>query len=143
MTVSANITSVNKGGITFIDIRHLNGPNIWTYYPVLEAIVDIGALEEFPSNIIPGFYQRLSSWIPSLIEHRCSYEERGGFLRRVKDGTWPGHILEHITLELQNLAGMPGGLAKLEKLHCVESTRSLLVHGIKILHTVLYLLPVN
>ncbi len=112
MTVSANITSVNKGGITFIDIRHLNGPNIWTYYPVLEAIVDIGALEEFPSNIIPGFYQRLSSWIPSLIEHRCSYEERGGFLRRVKDGTWPGHILEHITLELQNLAGMPGGFGK-------------------------------
>ena len=55
MTVSANITPVNKGGITFIDIRHLNGPNIWTYYPVLEAIVDIGALEEFPSNIIPGF----------------------------------------------------------------------------------------
>ena len=46
--------------------------------------------------------------LPSLIEHRCSYEERGGFLRRVEEGTWPAHILEHVTLELQNLAGLPG-----------------------------------
>jgi len=90
----------------------LNGPNIWTYYPTLEALVDIGELEDFPSDKIPGFYDRLSEWLPSLIEHRCSYEERGGFLRRVMEGTWPCHILEHVTLELQNLAGMHGGFGR-------------------------------
>ena len=94
------------------DIITLRGPNIWTYRPVLEAWVDIGELEDFPSNTIPGFYDRLVALLPSLIEHRCSYEERGGFLRRVQEGTWPGHILEHVTLELQNLAGLPGGFGK-------------------------------
>jgi cyanophycin synthetase len=98
--------------IKFLEIKHLNGPNIWTYYPVLEAIVDIGELEDFPSDKIPGFYDRLLQWLPTLIEHRCSYEERGGFLRRVKEGTWPCHILEHVTLELQNLAGMRGGFGR-------------------------------
>ena len=98
--------------IEFLKIVHLRGPNMWTYRPVLEAWVDIGDLEDCPSNTIPGFYERLSSWLPSLIEHRCSYDERGGFLRRVQEGTWPGHILEHVTLELQNLAGMPGGFGK-------------------------------
>ncbi|HXE40621.1 MAG TPA: cyanophycin synthetase, partial [Azonexus sp.] len=68
--------------------------------------------EEFPSNKIPGFYERLCKFLPSLIEHRCSYGERGGFLRRVEEGTWAGHILEHVTLELQNLAGLPGGFGK-------------------------------
>jgi cyanophycin synthetase len=98
--------------IEFLKITHLRGPNMWTYRPVLEALIDIHDLEDCPSNKIPGFYERLSSWLPSLIEHRCSYEERGGFLRRLKEGTWPGHILEHVTLELQNLAGMPGGFGK-------------------------------
>ena len=98
--------------IKFLEIRHLCGPNIWTYRPVLEAIVDIGELEDFPSNKIPGYYERLKEMLPSLIEHRCSYGERGGFLRRVEEGTWPAHILEHVTLELQNLAGLPGGFGK-------------------------------
>jgi cyanophycin synthetase len=98
--------------LKFIEIKHLNGPNLWTYYPALEATVDIGELEDFPSDKIPGFYERLSAWLPSLIEHRCSYEERGGFLRRVQEGTWPCHILEHVTLELQNLAGMRGGFGR-------------------------------
>src|SRR6184192_1539688 len=105
-------TAANKKEILFLEIRHLNGPNIWTLRPVLEAIVDIGDLEDSPSNTIPGFYERLSSWLPSLVEHRCSYGEHGGFLRRVREGTWPAHILEHVTLELQNLAGMPGGFGR-------------------------------
>jgi cyanophycin synthetase len=98
--------------ITFLEIRHLRGPNIWTYRPVIEAIVDIGELENFPSNTLPGFVDRLQAFLPSLIEHRCSYGERGGFVRRLEEGTWPGHILEHVSLELQNLAGMPGGFGK-------------------------------
>ena len=98
--------------IKFLEIRYLRGPNIWTYRPVIEAIVDIGELEDFPSNTLPGFVDRLKGFLPSLIEHRCSYGERGGFLRRLEEGTWPGHILEHVSLELQNLAGMPGGFGK-------------------------------
>lgn len=85
---------------------------MWTYRPVLEAWVDIGDLEDCPSNTIPGFNERLCAWLPSLIEHRCSYGERGGFIKRLEEGTWPAHILEHVTLELQNLAGMPGGFGK-------------------------------
>ena len=98
--------------IKFLEIRYLRGPNIWTYRPVIEALVDIGELEDFPSNTIPGFHERLIALLPSLIEHRCSYGERGGFLRRVEEGTWAAHMLEHVTLELQNLAGMPGGFGK-------------------------------
>ncbi|MDR2613902.1 MAG: cyanophycin synthetase, partial [Candidatus Accumulibacter sp.] len=98
--------------IRFLEIRHLRGPNRWTYRPVLQAIVDIGELEDCPSNTIPGYHERLKALLPSLIEHRCSYGERGGFLRRVEEGTWPAHILEHVTLELQNLAGLPGGFGK-------------------------------
>ncbi|MBS0298417.1 MAG: cyanophycin synthetase [Proteobacteria bacterium] len=112
MSDSLNLECNSVKDLKFIEIKHLNGPNLWTYYPALEATVDIGELEDFPSDKIPGFYERLSAWLPSLIEHRCSYEERGGFLRRVQEGTWPCHILEHVTLELQNLAGMRGGFGR-------------------------------
>lgn len=96
----------------FLKVMPLHGPNIWTYRPVLEAWVDIGALEDSPSNTIPGFYERLTSWLPALQEHRCGVGERGGFLLRLREGTWPGHILEHVTIELQNLAGMQTGFGK-------------------------------
>src|SRR5690606_39675274 len=83
----------------FREVVALRGPNIWTYRPVLEAWVDIGALEDCPSNTIPGFYERLSSWLPGLIEHRCSPGVRGGFLQRLREGTWRSE--EH-TSELQS-----------------------------------------
>ncbi len=98
--------------MVFLRIMSLKGPNIWTYRPVLEAWVDIGDLEDSPSNTIPGFYERLTAYLPTLIEHRCSLDIHGGFLQRLREGTWPAHILEHVTLELQNLAGMPGGFGK-------------------------------
>ncbi|MBI5936788.1 MAG: cyanophycin synthetase [Betaproteobacteria bacterium] len=98
--------------IKFIRVMHLRGPNIWTYRPVLEAWVDIGDLEDAPSNTIPGLYERLSTWLPGLIEHRCGVGERGGFLLRLREGTWPAHILEHVTIELQNLIGMKVGFGK-------------------------------
>ncbi len=103
---------MNKRYIDIINVISLRGPNIWTYRPVLEAWVDIGDLEDAPSNTIPGFYERLSAWLPGLVEHRCGVGERGGFLQRLKEGTWPGHILEHVTIELQNLAGMQTGFGK-------------------------------
>ncbi|MGV3655415.1 MAG: cyanophycin synthetase family protein, partial [Noviherbaspirillum sp.] len=101
-----------KKDIEFLRVMHLRGPNIWTYRPVLEVWVDIGELEDFPSNRIPGLYERLVGWLPTLIEHRCGVGERGGFLQRLREGTWAGHILEHVTLELQSLAGMRTGFGK-------------------------------
>lgn len=103
---------MSKKHIKFLKFLPLNGPNIWTYRPVVEAWVDIGDLEDFPSNTLPGFYERLTAWLPTLIEHRCGVGERGGFLMRLREGTWAGHILEHVTIELQNLAGMQSGFGK-------------------------------
>lgn len=102
----------NKKDIAILRVTHLRGPNIWTYRPVIEAWLDIGDLEECPSNTLPGLYERLTTWLPGLIEHRCGVGERGGFLERLRDGTWAGHILEHVVLELQNLAGMKTGFGK-------------------------------
>ena len=102
----------NKKDIAILRVNHLRGPNIWTYRPVIETWLDIGELEECPSNKLPGLYERLTAWLPGLIEHRCGVGERGGFLERLRDGTWSGHILEHIVLELQNLAGMKTGFGK-------------------------------
>jgi cyanophycin synthetase len=98
--------------IEFLRILPLRGPNFWTYRPALEAWVDIGELEDFPSNTLPGFPDRLAALLPSLIEHHCSVGERGGFMQRVREGTWAAHILEHVTLELQNLAGQRTGFGK-------------------------------
>jgi cyanophycin synthetase len=91
-----------------IEIRSHNvyrGPNIWARMPVILMVVDIGELEELPSNKIPGFYERLTELIPSLYDHGCSIGRPGGFLQRLREGTWMGHIMEHVALELQNLAG--------------------------------------
>ena len=98
--------------IRILRMTHLRGPNIWTYRPVIEALIDIGDLEDCPSNTLPGFNERLTAWLPGLIEHRCSVGERGGFLQRLQEGTWPGHILEHVALELQTRAGMQTGFGK-------------------------------
>ena len=98
--------------IDILNIKYLRGPSVWTYDPVMEIWIDIGDLENFPSDKIPGFYERLVKCMPGLIEHRCSVGERGGFFQRVREGTWAGHILEHIALELQAMAGFPGGFGR-------------------------------
>jgi len=103
---------IKKNDIKFLRVTYLRGPNIWTYRPVLEAWLDIGELEETPSNLLPGFTDRLTAWLPGLIEHHCGVGHRGGFLERLRDGTWAGHILEHVVLEIQNLAGMKTGFGK-------------------------------
>jgi len=101
-----------KNDIKFLRVTYLRGPNIWTYRPVLEAWLDIGELEDYPSNLLPGFTERLTAWLPGLIEHHCGVGHRGGFNERLVEGTWAGHILEHIVLEVQNLAGMKTGFGK-------------------------------
>ncbi|VXC71485.1 cyanophycin synthetase [Massilia sp. 9I] len=101
-----------KNDIKFLRVTHLRGPNIWTYRPVIEAWLDIGELEDFPSNTLPGFTERLTAWLPGLAAHHCGVGYEGGFLERLRDGTWAGHILEHVVLELQNMAGMKTGFGK-------------------------------
>ena len=92
--------------IQFRRMHHVRGPNLWTWVPINEVWVDLGILEDHPSDTIPGYYERLVEWLPGLIEHRCSVGERGGFLQRLQRGTWAGHVMEHVSLELQTLAGI-------------------------------------
>lgn len=101
-----------KRDILPLRITHLRGPNIWTYRPVIEVVLDIGEFEDFPSNLLPGLYERLTSALPGLALHRCGVGEIGGFLERLKEGTWVGHILEHVVIEIQNLAGMQTGFGQ-------------------------------
>ena len=92
----------------------LRGPNYWSirYKKLIVVRLDLEDLAEKPSNEIPGFYEGLVGILPSLIEHFCSPGHRGGFLERVKEGTYMGHIIEHIALELQELAGMTAGFGR-------------------------------
>src|SRR6478672_349585 len=98
--------------ITVKRIKVLSGPNIWAFRPVLEILTDIGKYEQLPSNNIPGFTERLVEAMPTLWEHRCSEGRPGGFLERMRTGTYMGHIVEHIILELQSLAGMDVGFGR-------------------------------
>ncbi len=96
------------------EIRTLRGPNYWSGYwkKLIIMRLDIEDYEQKPSNKIKGFYGRMKSVMPSLQTHGCSYGEEGGFLKRVKEGTWAGHIIEHFALELQTLAGMDVGYGR-------------------------------
>ena len=86
-------------------IRALRGPNYWRLAPVIACDVKLGSLEQISSADISGFYERLTQAIPTLAEHHCTRQEPGGFLERLKEGTHLPHILEHVALELQSLAG--------------------------------------
>lgn len=97
-----------------LEIRTLRGPNYWSGYwkKLIIMRLDIEDYEEKPSDKIKGFYKRINEVMPSLYSHGCSYGEEGGFLKRVKEGTWAGHIIEHLALELQTLAGMDVGYGR-------------------------------
>jgi len=101
-----------KNEIRLLRTTYLRGPNLWTYRPVLETWLDLGELEDWPSNRLPGFNDRLTALLPALVEHHCGVGERGGFLQRLQEGTWAGHVLEHVVIELLNLAGMPTGFGQ-------------------------------
>jgi len=93
-------------------LKRLVGPSIWANYPVIEAWVDLGKYEDFPSNTLPGFNEKLMRWLPTMVEHRCTIGDRGGFFQRLSTGTWLGHVLEHVTLEIQSLAHAPVGFGR-------------------------------
>jgi cyanophycin synthetase len=93
--------------VKLIETRVYRGPSPYGYRPVIRLTLDLEELEQYPSDKIPGFTDRILSDLPTLEDHGCSYGERGGFIRRLRDGTWFGHITEHVALELQCLAGTP------------------------------------
>ena len=97
-----------------VDIKVMRGPNFWSVRrpKLLQMTLDLEELEEMPTNKIPGFRERLEAVMPSLYSHRCSEEGPGGFFHRVEEGTWMGHVIEHIALELQTLAGMDTGFGR-------------------------------
>ncbi len=110
-------------------IKVLGGPNIWAYRPVLEILTDIGKYEHLPSNKLPGFTERLVEAIPTLWEHRCSEGRPGGFLERLRLGTYMGHIIEHIILELESLAGMDTGFGRTRRAQRVGEYRIVVDYG--------------
>lgn len=81
------------------------GPHLYSLAPMIRIQLDLGELEEWPTSRLPGFADRLVAALPQLREHGCSYGEPGGFVRRLHDGTWMGHVIEHVAIALQNLAG--------------------------------------
>jgi cyanophycin synthetase len=97
-----------------LNIQALRGPNIWSVRrkKLIQMRLDLEELEELPTHKIPGFGIRLEALFPSMITHRCSEGERGGFFFRVEKGTWMGHVIEHIALEIQTLAGMETGFGR-------------------------------
>ena len=97
-----------------LEIKVLKGPNYWSVRrpKLIQMKLDLEELEQRPTNKIPGFRERLEKMFPSLYEHRCSEGEPGGFFHRVEEGTWMGHVIEHIALELQTLAGMDTGFGR-------------------------------
>ena len=87
-------------------IRTIAGPNVYSYRPMLQARIDLEDYAERPSNSFPGFCERLLTLLPGLHKHHCSKGHEGGFVERLNSGTYLGHIVEHIALELSGLAGM-------------------------------------
>ncbi|HSN86678.1 MAG TPA: cyanophycin synthetase, partial [Thermoanaerobaculia bacterium] len=90
-----------------LETRVYRGPNLYALWPMIRLTVDLGELEHFPTVQLSGFADRLLELMPTLHEHTCGLGEAGGFVRRMKEdeGTWLGHVLEHVAIELQCLAG--------------------------------------
>ncbi len=97
-----------------LKIQALRGPNIWSISrkKLIQMRLDLEEMEESPTDKINGFSERIETMFPTMYEHRCSEGEPGGFFSRVKRGTWMGHVIEHIALEIQTLAGMETGFGR-------------------------------
>src|SRR6187551_2330530 len=97
-----------------INVKVMRGPNYWSNYrkKLIVMKLDLEELEESPTDKIDGFADRIKTMFPSMVKHRCSKNHEGGFFERVKEGTWMGHVIEHIALEIQTLAGMECGFGR-------------------------------
>jgi cyanophycin synthetase len=97
-----------------LEVKVMKGPNYWSVRrpKLIQLKLDLEEMEEKPTNMVPGFRDRLEKLIPTLYEHRCSEGVPGGFFHRVEEGTWMGHVIEHVALEIQTLAGMDTGFGR-------------------------------
>ncbi len=100
------------GTLRIVEERVYRGPNFWSYEPAIKLIVDLGPLEEYPTNKLPGFTEKLLATVPGVAAHSCGTGRRGGFEERLRDGTWLGHVAEHIALQVQRDAGTEVGRGK-------------------------------
>ena len=91
--------------LRIVESRVYRGGNIWSYDPSVHLVVDLGVLEGYPTDTLPGFTDGLLELLPGLAHHTCSKGVRGGFVERMRDGTWLGHVAEHVALQLQQEAG--------------------------------------
>jgi cyanophycin synthetase len=91
--------------LKIVETQVFRGPNYWSYEPCVRLLVDLGSLEDWPSNTLPGFTEALLQMLPGVGEHSCSLGRRGGFRERLEEGTWLGHVAEHVALELQRESG--------------------------------------
>ncbi|CAN7434660.1 cyanophycin synthetase [Knoellia sp. LjRoot47] len=91
--------------LTIVESRVYRGGNVWSYDPAIHLVVDLGILEQYPTNLVEGFTDRLVELLPGLENHTCSRGVKGGFVERMHEGTWLGHVSEHIALQLQQEAG--------------------------------------
>ena len=98
--------------LKIVETRVYRGPNFWNYDPAIKLVVDLGILEHFPSNTIPGFVEALLEMLPGVGQHTCGTGRVGGFEDRLRNGTWVGHVAEHIALQLQREAGTEVGRGK-------------------------------
>jgi len=96
------------------EIRAMRGPNYWSIrrHKLIVMTLDLEDYEQKPTDKIEGFRERLEAMFPGMYEHRCSVGCAGGFFQRVDEGTWMGHVIEHIALEIQSLAGMEVGFGR-------------------------------
>ncbi len=92
--------------LEIVDTRVYRGPNIWSYDPSIHLVVELGSLEDHPTDRLPGFVDGLLDLLPGIAEHSCSRGRRGGFLERLREGTWLGHVAEHVALQIQHEAGV-------------------------------------
>jgi cyanophycin synthetase len=105
MTEQGRTSSRPSPDLAILETRVYRGANIWSYDKAIHLVVDLGSLEQFPTNTLPDFNENLLRMLPGIREHSCSRGRRGGFVERLNEGTWLGHVTEHVALALQQVVG--------------------------------------
>ena len=103
--MSETVAPTPRPELEIVSSRVYRGPNVWHYEPAVHLVVDLGVLEDFPTDQLPGFTDGLLARLPGLKNHSCSRGRQGGFVERLNEGTWLGHVAEHVALQLQQEVG--------------------------------------
>ena len=101
MSDRAAPTGPAEPDLEIVETRVYRGPNVFSNEPAIHLLVDLGSLEDHPTDTIPGFVDGLLELLPGLADHSCSRGRKGGFVERLREGTWLGHVTEHVALQLR------------------------------------------